>query len=431
VKGLFPEYEEPSRRDYPAIWKHGQFIFDANVLLSLFRYQTATRDELLKIIGQLSDRIWIPYQVALEFQRNRVAVLAEQTKRFFDVRAAVEKSRVGLRSEIDKLQLGNRHSLINPQPLLAGFESLTGEFLSHLDRQYEAQQKISDRDPLKEQIENLFDKKVGAPPKDQSELDSIYKEAESRYEFRIPPGYEDRDKDKKEPDECSHRGLIYKRKYGDYLMWVQILRHAREDGIKHLIFVTDDRKEDWWQKVEVDGPKTVGRRPELAEEARLKASVDSFLMYSPEEFLKFAKEFLKAQVSDETLNDVREMSATQDARGDRSAAPNEEESLKRARVVARALLDKLYHANPITLPDAQIVSDTIAALNPLITALNQRRIRLITGETHAAVDRKISAALEELILLKGQLAESAKRMASLNDADADVDFVVQNAKIWP
>jgi hypothetical protein len=95
------------------------------------------------------------------------------------------------------------------------------------------------------------------------------------------------------------------------------------------------------------------------------------------------------------------------------------------------LLDKLYHANPITLPDAQIVSDTIAALNPLITALNQRRIRLITGETHAAVDRKISAALEELILLKGQLAESAKRMASLNDADADVDFVVQNAKIWP
>ncbi len=42
------------------------FVFDTNVLLNLYRYQSGTRDELLNVLAQLSDRIWIPHHVALE-----------------------------------------------------------------------------------------------------------------------------------------------------------------------------------------------------------------------------------------------------------------------------------------------------------------------------------------------------------------------------
>jgi hypothetical protein len=38
--------------------------------------------------------------------------------------------------------------------------------------------------------------------------------------------------------------------------------------------------------------------------------IEHFLMYSPETFLKFAKESLEAQVSDSTIAEVREISAT-------------------------------------------------------------------------------------------------------------------------
>ena len=76
------------------------------------------------------------------------------------------------------------------------------------------------------------------------------------------------------------------------------------------MFVTDDGKDDWWWKIESDGPKTVGPRPELVEEARSVGGIETLLMYNPEGFLKFAKQFLKAPVSDETLKEVRDVSKT-------------------------------------------------------------------------------------------------------------------------
>jgi hypothetical protein len=313
MKGIFPQYETHSAQEFSSAWKHGLFVFDTNVLLNLYRYQAATRDELINILGQLSKRIWVPHHVALEFQRNRLKVIAEQNRRFSEVRRTIEKARSSLFGELDKLQLLKRHSLINPQPLTSGFEKLVDTFLSELEALSQNQQKLTDPDPLKDMIENLFNGRVGTPPENQAAVDEIYKEADYRFKIKIPPGYGDSDKDKDEPDEHLHGGLIYKRKFGDYLVWRQVLAYAKENGVKQLILVTDDGKEDWWRKIDSDGPKTIGPRPELIEEASLKGEVNTFLMYNPEGFLKYAKEFLKAQVSEETLKEVRDVSIVRSA----------------------------------------------------------------------------------------------------------------------
>src|SRR5262245_28120928 len=122
MKGMFPQYAEHAAQEFGSAWQHGLFVFDTNVLLNLYRYQAATRDELLNVLGQLSTRIWVPHHVALEFQRNRLKVIAEQNGRFSEVRRIIEKARSSLFTELDKLQLQKRHSLINPQPLTSGFE---------------------------------------------------------------------------------------------------------------------------------------------------------------------------------------------------------------------------------------------------------------------------------------------------------------------
>lgn len=314
MKGLFPQYADSTNQDYGIVWKQALFVFDTNVLLNLYRYQSGTRDELLNVLEQLSERIWIPHHVALEFQRNRIKVIAEQSKRFSEVRRTIEKARSSLFSELEKLQLQKRHSLINPQPLTTGFESLVDNFLAELDRLQETQQKLTAPDPLKQKIETLFDGKVGSPPSNQTEIDDLYKQADTRFKLKIPPGYQDADKDKEEPDEHIHGGIIYKRKYGDYLVWKQLLDHSKVINSKYVIFVTDDGKEDWWRKIDSDGLKTIGPRPELIEEARTSAQVEILLMYSPEGFLKYAKEFLKAQVSEETLKEVRDISTTRSLR---------------------------------------------------------------------------------------------------------------------
>ena len=310
MKGIFPQYEQYTPERISHAWKNGLFVFDTNVLLNLYRYQVTSRDELINVLGQLSSRIWIPHHVGLEFQRNRLKVIAEQSRRFADVRKTVEKARLSLFGELDKLQLQKRHSLIDPQPLTGGFDALVDTFLGQLERLRQNQQGLTGLDPLKMKIEDLFDGRVGAAPANQQAVSTIYEEAAQRFKVGIPPGYEDSDKDKNETDEHFHAGIIYKRKFGDYLVWRQITAHSKEHGVKQLILVTDDRKEDWWHRIDVEGPKTIGPRPELIEDARVNGSIDTFLMYNTEGFLKYAREFLKAPVSEETLKEVRDVSVT-------------------------------------------------------------------------------------------------------------------------
>jgi hypothetical protein len=310
MKDLFPEYENSRSVDYDEVWANSLFVFDTNALLNLYRYRIGTRDELLAVLDRISAQIWIPYQVALEFQRNRLSVIAEQIKRFSEVRRTIEKAKSSLNTELAKLKLQERHSLINPEPLIDGFEQLTKNFFIELQKLEQDQQTLSGKDDLKDRLENLFDGRVGDGFTKQEDLETLHKQGEVRYKFNIPPGYEDDSKDSKSPDEYMHGGLIYKRKYGDFIIWKQILEHCKKSGNKSLIFITDDAKEDWWRIIDLDGPKTIGPRAELIDEARRIGEIDQFLMYTPDQFLKYANDALKTQVSDAAIQEVKDISLT-------------------------------------------------------------------------------------------------------------------------
>jgi hypothetical protein len=145
-------------------------------------------------------------------------------------------------------------------------------------------------DPILEQVSALFDGKVGEPyPK--ADLDKKYGEAKGRYAVKQPPGYEDV-KDKAEPD-C----------YGDALIWFQLLEYAKQQQ-KPVIFITGERKEDWWYK---PVRLVVGPRPELIHEMHAVAGVD-FYMYSSERFMIFAEDFLGLRKQPEAIDEVREVS---------------------------------------------------------------------------------------------------------------------------
>ncbi|WP_024692727.1 PIN-like domain-containing protein [Pseudomonas syringae] len=313
MKGLFPQFDNAYVVNYTAAWNDALFVFDTNILLNLYRYQFSAREELITILNKLSNRIWIPHHVALEFQRNRLSVISAQGRGFAEIRNVLNKAQTGLAAEISKLNFQNRHALINTDALLEEFNGLVDKFRAQLDEQQEAQQKPMANDPLKYRIEELFEGKVGECFKDQPAVESASKEAEARYKFKIPPGYEDDDKDKDGPDEFMHSGILFKKKYGDYFAWIQILNHARQQGVKSLIFVTDDAKEDWWSIVSFNGPKTIGARPELIEEASRVGGIDNFIMYKPESFLQYAKTYLEASVSEDTLNEVRDVSSSNKA----------------------------------------------------------------------------------------------------------------------
>jgi len=308
MKKIFNGYYKLTKEEFDTLWGNAIFVFDTNVLLNLYRYQSSTRDSLFKVIEKLTDRVWIPYHVGLEFQRNRLKVIAAQHKRYSEVENIVTKSISGMQSELEGLQLKKRHSHINPDKLIENINKIKNDFLSGLNTLEGQSISVISPDEIRDRIDNLFNGKVGNPPSEQAEIDRLFGEAENRYKNAIPPGFEDSIKDDKSPDEFTYGGITYKRKYGDVIIWKQIIVHAKKESLKDVIFITDDSKSDWWWIIDSNGKKTIGVRPELTDELSREAGVERFYVYNTEGFLKYAKEQLNVQVTEEEIEEVREVS---------------------------------------------------------------------------------------------------------------------------
>ena len=122
---------------------------------------------------------------------------------------------------------------------------------------------------------------------ESARVEEICREGEKRYRELVPPGYKDSEKP----------GY---RKYGDLLIWYELIDKARDSHLP-LIFITSDAKEDW--RVRHRG-RTRGARPELIAEMRSKASV-AFLLYSLESFLAAAKKYLDASITKKAIDEVK------------------------------------------------------------------------------------------------------------------------------
>jgi hypothetical protein len=113
----------------------------------------------------------------------------------------------------------------------------------------------------------------------------------------VPPGYKDSGKNNKK----MYGDLLIDNKYGDLIQWLQIIQKAKSI-CSNVIFVTDDAKEDWWWQ---SNGKTIGPRPELVTEFKNKTDFD-FYMYTPDNFIRHANEYLNTKVTQKVINEVHE-----------------------------------------------------------------------------------------------------------------------------
>ncbi|NJM11836.1 MAG: DUF4935 domain-containing protein [Synechococcaceae cyanobacterium SM1_2_3] len=229
MKNNFAGYYRLSENEFIKLWKDCLFVLDANVLLNLYRYPKGATKDLIKVLKRISDRLWVPHQVALEYQENRLKVIAEQMKRFDDVRKILAESSNSLRNKFGELQLKKRHSSIDPEAFLMKIESEYSEFTANLTLLEKEQQDVSSEDTLRNELDELLNGKTGMPFP-STKLEELYKEGKIRYEQKCPPGYEDIGKGKPSDKEglCYfYNGLSIKREYGDLILWYQIIDEAK------------------------------------------------------------------------------------------------------------------------------------------------------------------------------------------------------------
>jgi hypothetical protein len=90
MKKSFPGYYQPSDNELKQIWENCVFVIDANVLLNLYRYTPSTSEELINILEKVSDRLWLPHQAALEYHKNRLNVIQQQTDTYEKIQELIK-----------------------------------------------------------------------------------------------------------------------------------------------------------------------------------------------------------------------------------------------------------------------------------------------------------------------------------------------------
>lgn len=289
MKNRFSEFYKLDESVLKQHWQEDVFSFDANVLLNLYRYTPKTRDAFFVVLEKLKDRVWISYQAAFEYQRNRLKVIHTQKEAYDEIRKLLEKKK----SEIEgKLNEFKRHPYLKTEELKIQINSAFDSINKDIFRLEKSHPNYMDNDPIWDRLTKLLLDKVGDDFTSE-ELEKLFRDGKKRYDEEVPPGYMDKSSKK----DSGNRSL-----YGDLIVWKQTIRYAK-DKSSSLIFVTDDRKEDWWYKFQ---GKTIGPKPELIKEFKEETG-KQINIYQADNFLEFASKSLNEKLNQEAVDEIREI----------------------------------------------------------------------------------------------------------------------------
>lgn len=307
MKNQFTGYYQPTQEEYTKLWHEALVVLDTNVLLSLYKLPVSVRDEILGVLDKLKTRLWIPHHVALEFQKGRLTVIANERKSVDEALTSTSDLINEVKNKFDALQIDKRDIGVDCNALMKELDKAGKQIVEAIKKTHESQLDISALDPIRERIDALIEEKVGLGPSTQNELDNLAIDGESRFENKVPPGYKDVDKNKNPADATFiFDGLKYQRKFGDLIIWRQLISHVKESNTKSVLFITADNKEDWWWR---EQGKTIGPRQELVREICRDGGVELFWMYSSVQFVEQANKYVSAKVSKESVAELQNMLA--------------------------------------------------------------------------------------------------------------------------
>ncbi|MCG5220235.1 PIN-like domain-containing protein [Streptosporangium soli] len=390
----FREYYPPTDQQRKSAITEGLVSLDANVLLDAYRFNPQAREELFNALEKLGDRLWISHQVALEFHKNRIIVIGGQSGAY----AAALKALMDFHKHFEdsvhpKLnKLGNTVALTNGEqativdPLIKGIKQ-TVAAIRDLQERHGVSLGMVSKDQVLHRLQGLLKGKVGDPLSPEKEKEAR-KEAKRRVEEKIPPGYAD--SEKIDPA-------------GDYLLWYQTLEEAKRRK-QPILFVTRDVKEDWFRR---EKGQTISARPELIREAKEIADTPLIIMET-QTFLRNAREYLHAVVSDELLSQVGnlpEVSSTEES----ETAP----TIRLSRGSLRAIEQNIaLLIGKLEIEQAEMDRDKEAlrefAINPHISRMERREFEEQLHRTRVKSEnlyRKLETARRAQLAIRRPLHE--------------------------
>ncbi len=300
MRSRFPGYYRRTDEELSRIWEDGIFVLDANVLLNLYRYSEGTREELLGVLWGIKDRLWIPHQVADEFHRNRQVVISDRRNAY----SAVRKSLSDARKDAEN-KMGQMHTdpgIIEAKDLRNKVDESFRTLIAEAEKLEKgaAIQSIQETDSPEDDeiwqaVGEIYEGRIGEGLLPHRALE-VLEVGPRRYESRVPPGFKDQGDQSKPGD----------RQFGDLILWFETIDEARTMG-RPVLFVTDDRKEDWWSRIGTN----LYPHPDLGNEMHREAGV-LFHMFVPLDFVRWAGSRLNQEISVNTAEEIQELLSLED-----------------------------------------------------------------------------------------------------------------------
>ncbi|WP_405187955.1 PIN-like domain-containing protein [Streptomyces anulatus] len=285
-------------------------VLDTNILLSLYEYTPAARQQVLDALRNVQPLLWLPHQVGLEFFQNRHRVITGRKK-------ALEESQRILRNKITDAKKALREARTHTQNMLIRYaqdteassklekqisdkeiNSLLGDISSTLEgqasrlREYDISVSPNgEGDAVLSQVAALFGDQIASPPNPKLTRQRVEEASLYRFPNLIPPGFKD-----------AGKGTALASS-GDFLLWEETISHMSASEVRsHLLFVSNDTKEDWYQ------PSGEGRSeprpwPYLKSEMRARAGAE-LRFETPGTFYRGINHFLDAEIAETTYAEI-------------------------------------------------------------------------------------------------------------------------------
>lgn len=291
----------PNKKGADSMKEKGIFVFDSCSLLSIYSFTNKERKEFLSILKELANKnqLWLPYQFLEEFETHRLEKIQEQYEDYAKFESIINSQFIAIDSDQNISKIASHEFLKKfKEKYLNDTKKFHQKIIDGLQNTKKKHPDWRIVDPVKKALMVCFGEKIG-DAYDDERYDEIILEGRKRYSKFIPPGYKDAEKSRNDVSE--------KKQFGDLVAWFQIRDYAKTQQ-KPIAIITDDIKEDWWNK---QNGKLFGPRIELMYELYEYAGVH-LEMFNTEGFLDYARKELKIHIEDTLLEKVKKIKNEKD-----------------------------------------------------------------------------------------------------------------------
>jgi len=280
------------------------FIFDTNILLTLYRCEEETRNQFIEIWRKVKEQCWFPHHVCLEYQRNRLTVIKSSRDSLNAIPERIKKVINELRNDFEGQNFNqtiSRYSKLRNEidALLERFGATALDFENQSIKTRNSNiDFFHSHDVIRDEIDQLTAGRIGPPPLNQEIINNLNRAGKERYKYKVGPGYED--SANKSKVFFSFNNINYDSEYGDYYVWSQILDFVQSSPDKNIVYVTNDSKADFFFKID---RKIRGPNESLTSEIK-KAGAKEFLLHNIDGFLHHANIHLNAKLNEETITEL-------------------------------------------------------------------------------------------------------------------------------